>query len=79
MCIVCVELGKGTITYKEALGAFVEVVRSSNEEQVSHIRDAYTEVQVKITNEKLKELFGDGPYDQHMIDRARQESFRNMP
>jgi hypothetical protein len=48
MCLVCIDLAKGTLTIKEALRNFSEVVEKMEEEDPKHVKEVLTKLAEKV-------------------------------
>lgn len=77
MCIVCIELGKGTITKKEALKAFPEVVLDKQDE-IKHAREKMKSIYEEEINETLVRLYGPGPWHSSQVEHASEVALKEL-
>lgn len=77
MCIVCTELAKGTITRKEAFGAFAEVVRARPQEE-NHIAETKLELIEQMVEERLTTRLGKGPWAEFESVRERNRVYQEL-
>ncbi len=72
MCIVCLELAKGSITKKEALGAFKEMVHTSSEDP-EHLNVARDAIFSSLVEDGVRAKLGEPPWKPEDEQRAREE------